>query len=913
MIKNKLLLLLNTSAILALSISSISCSNKKQQEINKVYLVKEKTNKLAIDISNNIQFNTYSISIFDAISSFGTNPIKIANLNEFKQKGINVRIVDSNINFEKEEVIIKLLYSTNDNIKDFIFLSKPFKEFKWIDSFDKERIFNEMTKFSIIQWMGKDEKGKDLIRIKNKYALASNINVGPYNGDIPSVNDISYTLTLKGIKEELNNEMISSSIQLKGGTLLYKEPINIKLNIDGKEKLITYKDGKVAKPKIKPTKKGYKFLGWATNSKAKMPDIFVNNENLKIFEKDSTLYAVFKKLPNLSLQVQDAISLEKQTYSLFLEEDGILNKDTLESFLEESKPEPNDKYQFDMNSLTFKDEKGIKHQIEFDEEGNFSFKFNSEFNYEIEAKLNHAPIIIFKSTRDNKIIDTCWAIEEDEEYFAPDLDLDLSNYESRGLFATKYVYKNTNSFYQENEQLEDVQENSQIEVLVSFEQSKSINIDMTDLKKDKLKKSYIFLTLDGKIKENTLPSNINYDWYDGQIKTFWNNEESPNNASFDKRNRHDEDYEDDEDDEANFNKIEFQGWYSDPEFKNKIIFENGVSKQVINSRFIYPKFGVNKWDKIRDIREVLNTVFKIATEGIKASSKIFKFKEDGNKEFVSNLAWYLFDIIQWIVNLSLGGKVDFETFWEGFRNFDAMANFVFHKINPQYFKSDKNKERIKGASKLTFNAALWLKKELIKLTMGLYARYSKSKYKFEVFNDEDIIDTIKEYDFRNFLHYSEEDEEGDYYEKLRSSLIQIIYLEKSNNKNLEKLNDSEEETGIDEVYEKLEEYGLNESDSSYEDVKKWKSIHYKLALIKDIFAQDGIQKLIFDIYDKVKEMKNASALKVTKKIIEISDLLLDKFGIIIKNLIGALNSDDEDEDDDEEEDEDEDEDEEEEE
>ncbi len=323
---NKLLLLLNTSALLALPTLAISCSNEKQEETNKVNLVKDTSDKLAIDITNSIEFNTYSISVFDTISSFSSNPIKITNLKDLRKKGINVRIIDSNINFEKEEVEIKVVYSTKNGTKDIISIPKPFKEFKWVDSFDKERIFSEITKFTVIQWMGKDAKGKDLVRIKNKYAVASDITISPYNGEIPSISDISYNLTLKGIKDEFETNSISSSMKLKGGIILYKEPINIKLNIDGKEKELTYKDGQVAKPEIKPTKEGYKFLGWSTSPTSKSPDIFVNGEKSIIFEKDAILYAVFKKLPKLSIQLKDIIFDKYETHNLVLDENGILQK-----------------------------------------------------------------------------------------------------------------------------------------------------------------------------------------------------------------------------------------------------------------------------------------------------------------------------------------------------------------------------------------------------------------------------------------------------------------------------------------------------------------------------------------------------------------------------------------------------------
>lgn len=661
----KQLLILTSLSILNLPISILSCSSKLQEK-NNVNLVNLNASNLKAKILNKVEFNNAEITIFDASNDFGFNPLKITNLAEFKKKKINLSIIFVDIDLEREQVIIKLLYSYN-NYKDYIYINKSFSEFKTIDIYDKDKIFNELSKFTYIKWMGIDDKQQELYEISNKYAQVSDVIISSYN-QTPSATNFSYNLTLK--KFELDSKPITSSYRLSGGALHFQQPVNIKLIAGSESSVIVSKTHKITKPKLIPQKSGYIFLGWASHPNLQVPNLFVDKQVIE-FNQDSSIYAVFKKLPSINFRLSNIFNHKIQEFSLTLDESGYLSKDKLEQFIEQIKPQPKEKYYLDLETLSFSDEKGVKHRFEFDTDNKSLFQFKSDIDYEVNINFSHDPILIFRSQEDNKLLGSIWLelkdIAQPDAYLIPAFSLDLEKYEQRGWYVDKLKFKDSLEPYIPNKILH-CMPNSIHEVLVSFKRSKFVNIDISNIKQDKLEKSYIFLTSDNKIKQSYLPQKIDYSWYDGPLETLWNASEAANNLALDPRELKNE-----------LESIEFEGWYLDSDFKNKIEFENGISKQEINSTWIYPKFSINKWDKIRDAREIVNTILIIATSLAKMSIESIKQNKEDNSKFSLDAIPYSLNVFKWIIYLSMGGITNFKELIDDFK---ALA--------PQSKGDDKN-------------------------------------------------------------------------------------------------------------------------------------------------------------------------------------------------------------------------------
>ncbi|MDJ1645633.1 hypothetical protein QLQ80_00820, partial [Mycoplasma sp. M5725] len=320
----------------------------------------------------------------------------------------------------------------------------------------------------------------------------------------------------------------------------------------------------------------------------------------------------------------------------------------------------------------------------------------------------------------------------------PDINLKaINDKEAEGFYieTNKLKYEVDNSSFSSSVPIPDsVADNyNNIYVITKFRLGKQISIETKEFEEDYAKNisSKIFLRLDGRLQEKYVPKDVDFSWYKGERKGIFNgnSKNTQNNEAFDKRNEFEKE-----------KGVIFEGWYADPQFKNKVEFKDGISTKPFKGSTLYPKFGIHKWDKIRDIRKILDIVFNILSTTANVTSVIEK------AENYSNLIEYIINIIRWITNLSLGGKTSYDEFWKGY---DNINNLIFESIKIsnkdfpdiiKFLKLNRNTGTIKDLNDDIFQAIQWLIKDIAKNIFGIYQKYSNNKYKSSAFTDENLDD-----------------------------------------------------------------------------------------------------------------------------------------------------------------------------
>ncbi|MDJ1647163.1 hypothetical protein, partial [Mycoplasma phocimorsus] len=257
-----------------------------------------------------------------------------------------------------------------------------------------------------------------------------------------------------------------------------------------------------------------------------------------------------------------------------------------------------------------------------------------------------------------------------------------------------------------------------IYVITKFRLGKQISIETKEFEEDYAQSisSKIFLRLDGRLQEKYIPKDVDFSWYKGEGKGIFTHSEFQNNEALDKRSEQEKE-----------KGIVFDGWYADPQYKYKIEFKDGISTFPILGKMIYPKFVSGKWDKIRDIRHILDAVFTI----LATAANVAGVTE--NIEKYSKPIEHGINIVKWIIFLALGGKMKLPKFWDGYQNINDLIFTTTSDIVKIKCNNCQCNEKDKPCKNEIYEALLWLSKDLSKNIFGIYQKYSKNKFKGTAF------------------------------------------------------------------------------------------------------------------------------------------------------------------------------------
>ncbi|MDJ1648796.1 InlB B-repeat-containing protein [Mycoplasma phocimorsus] len=716
--KNKILLVFSSLSIITLPLSVISCSQNIEEYI-----------------LNNIELNNEQVVIYETLADFSTNShLKITNSKFFKENDISLTLGKTNIDYKKETAEIKIIYRTkNDNTRREITLFKSFYDFKQIDVKDLRRIFQIAAKHTQIEWFG---NGKYLL--SNKYANISDIQFSPSDPKMPKVEDFSYKLQLiNSSKVTGDDEDITFEGRFSGGKIINKTEIRVLFKYPEDDDLLVKSiDGVFTKPKVDPTKENHIFIGWSTTENATKPDLFLD-DNKQIFEDQSIIYPIFQSYAILLLEVPNLKTNTFDIFKLVLNKQGIVSKEAIITFINANIPEPKDKWSYNADNLKYIDPENEIMSFSYDSESLTTNKFEIGKVYKIIPNFKHAPLIKFIDEETKKVISAQFAnekiLEESKIYLTPKAEIDFDSFFKIGKNLNELVYEQTQEQYQEDQSIELNEDNIIINVIVKFNNAPIIKIDATNLN-NKLVNDFVYLTDDWKIKENSLPK-IDYSWYKGEDKRIYKPYDNvPNNKLFDKRTE-----------AENAIGYFFDGWYLDANFKIPLKFKNGVSIENVKNKMLYPKFKLDTWDKIKDIREIIKSTIDILSEATSVA-QIFIDKE---KKWITKIVYNSVNVLQALLYLSLGGRLPLNSRKLGietiFKNINDILSLSIDKTNPNLaflkklninndsFKADNNldKEALKSFLAI-FKDILW------------YGFDSAIKLHADKVNETFIINEIKE-------------------------------------------------------------------------------------------------------------------------------------------------------------------------
>ncbi|MDJ1648128.1 InlB B-repeat-containing protein [Mycoplasma phocimorsus] len=898
--RKKQLLIALGAATLALPMLAVSCGEKETKQRTEVNLAQSTIfTEVEGYIQREIELNVEDITVYDAIGDITTESLKITNLKKFKKEGIKVAIAETFIDYNKSEVLVKVLYKVLKQKTWSSFISIiPFDDFKRPDASDWNRIFLGLTKYTKIELHGKNADGSHKIIVKNEYGTISNVQNGAPKGTLPIPSQISYTLTIKNSNKVLSDggdvANKESSHPISGGTIINKEDIIITL-MNGEENLgtINSEEGVIGIPNSQPTKEGYVFVGWSTEEESTEPNVFLNGEVKHTFNSNTSLYAVFKKLPTLILNINSLSGQESKKVSLTLTESGLLTKEELIKWVEDNKPEPTNKWSFMFEDIQFAEKGQAKSRFNFNEQGELTNKFEIGKEYDIYPNYTHLPVFVFRNSETQSVLGYIWAdeevIEEEKIFKAPAASLNLSNLEAKGSYAKRFFYLDLTEEipYKQGEIISNISSKNEVNVFVELQNTNSINLDKSNLIENKVSNTVLYLTPDGKLREEYLPKDINYSWYNGISKRLFKPEEAENNKAFDNRSN-----------EEIQKGVSFAGWYSDPEFRNKITFKNGISTTSLKGKGIYAKFTQNKWDRIRDARQIMDSILEVASVSVSVAGEIV----DSNNKQYAEYSEQILKLIKWFSYLVLGGKVQSKEFFDGFDLIWYFVKEITSKNNSVKILEKlhlANNDEFKNSSQKFIEYMLELTTEFIKTIVGMVGKYSKLSFKNSVFTD---AADLEKWDFSKFLNaenYSAEKrvkfleilalnklvskpENNNQNTKLKDFIVLILDAKKSNKKKSKKKEESESyksksEVSIEDVFKAKE--------SSVKDKNK-KEHPYLTNLnnfIKELIGEKGIQTIIFELYELAVESFSSSAANITTRTLGITTKIATK----IKNMYKA--------------------------
>lgn len=842
----KIKLILFSSA-LSLPLYAISCSSSN---ITPKTISLMSANKLESYILKNIELNTSKITIYDALLDLNSAlPLKIVNNLAFKKLKINLSFLSTELDYDKRQLIINLFYKlANKHEGSIIKIVKPFSEFKEIEREDWKRIFNNMAKISQIEWYEKNEMENEMLKVSNKYATVSKVSSNVINSKQATSADILYHLQINNSKIITNEEEDKKSSSLLSGgilTIKRKVPIRFKYPYNEIKEIIveSYLD-EIKPPSEIPTLENHIFMGWSLNPETKIAHSF-NFPLDESYDENITFYPIFKKKATLVVNIPSFEDDKIKKKELIVEE-GI-NKEDILNFINESRPQPEDKWSYSFDKLQFLDQNNQMFDFEFDQEEKLKNKLDLDCEYLINVEYKHKPVFIFLEAENEEFLAYEWIEQEIDSnlYYTPKINIDFEALELKGKYPISYLYKDNSEKYIPKTLIDNYSEveNQKIYVLINFMQTKSVTIDAKVLDKDKLATANLYLTPEGKLKEKHLPQNINTTWYKGEDRRQFSDKD--NNELFDRRSKKEKEI-----------GLDFEGWYSDEALKDKIIFENGVSTTVINSKSIYPKFVLNKWEKIKNAREIIDAIFTLAETSIKAAAEV------KNNEKAFTIAEHATKIVKWILYLLLAGKQTNEVFWEGFDNFAYLTVAINEKNEFITFKNiQEATDKANG-----INSIFWVNKEILRAITGINTIYSKDEFKNSVFINKEVLEGWTAKDVFNL-------EQNAIYN--RNFLGYLIY-----------------KTLIDQNTATSGSSSGSGSETNQESYTTWtsnkgKNISYIIGALVNF---GGVQDIIWNIKDLIINSQDKKNSIIALQIVNLADMLGRMIKTIVVNVLNNNNN-----------------------
>ncbi|MDJ1647724.1 hypothetical protein, partial [Mycoplasma phocimorsus] len=285
-----------------------------------------------------------------------------------------------------------------------------------------------------------------------------------------------------------------------------------------------------------------------------------------------------------------------------------------------------------------------------------------------------------------------------------------------------------------------------------------------------------------------------------------------------------------------------------------------------------PKFTADKWDKIRDIREIFEIIFEIAEKSASTAANFEEIKKyaDITKDAIS--------FVRWVTYLLMGGKRTSEEFWKGYESINRIVDKAFNwNENGKDFLQFNGESSFKGSSSVIVNSITKFIEEIAKAIVAINSTYGTGEFRDSVFTDK-----VKKWDFSKFLN------SDDSAKKQRVEFVKVMVLNglikdcKTNGTT------NGENGNTKDKYLKLllkEKSNGNTSTQNKETINIWtalningengkKSLHPYLVKLNEfaetIAGKGGIQDIMVTAYQLIKDSKKDRAFQIAKTTVKLA-------------------------------------------
>ncbi|MDJ1647438.1 hypothetical protein, partial [Mycoplasma phocimorsus] len=256
-----------------------------------------------------------------------------------------------------------------------------------------------------------------------------------------------------------------------------------------------------------------------------------------------------------------------------------------------------------------------------------------------------------------------------------------------------------------------------------------------------------------------------------------------------------------------------------------------------------PKFTADKWDKIRDIREIFEIIFEIAEKSASTAANFEEIKKyaDITKDAIS--------FVRWVTYLLMGGKRTSEEFWKGYESINRIVDKAFNwNENGKDFLQFNEEPSFKGSSSVIVNSITKFVEEIAKAIVAINSTYGTGEFRDSVFTDK-----VKKWEFSKFLN------SDDSAKKQRIEFIKVMMLNK-----LIK-GDKNDNLNINQA--------LN-LDSKGKPTQNKKDLHFFLVALNNfadaIAGEGGIQDIMVTAFQLINDTKREKAFLIARTIIKLA-------------------------------------------
>ncbi|MDJ1647949.1 hypothetical protein, partial [Mycoplasma phocimorsus] len=263
----------------------------------------------------------------------------------------------------------------------------------------------------------------------------------------------------------------------------------------------------------------------------------------------------------------------------------------------------------------------------------------------------------------------------------------------------------------------------------------------------------------------------------------------------------------------------------------------------IRTNKIYPKFTADKWDKIRDIREIFEIIFEIAEKSASTAANFEEIKKyaDITKDAIS--------FVRWVTYLLMGGKRTSEEFWKGYESINRIVDKAFNwngDKTTEFLKLNEE-EPFKGSSSVIVNSITKFIEEIAKAIVAINSTYGTGEFRDSVFTDK-----VKKWEFSKFLN------SDDSAKKQRIEFVKVMVLNGL-------IEDKKQELSIDTALN----FNLQGKQA-----KNKKDLHFFLVALNNfadaIAGENGIQDIMVTAFQLIKDTKKEKAFQIAKTTIKLA-------------------------------------------